>query len=881
MADCSELGKLLNQLAMNIGADPSIKGIDGILAEIQKDIPEMRRVDIVNAINESTQGQNQNASDLKRELSDIQKEIAARKKNQAELRQEARLDRDLNKEIGQLNQYLETGVAPPKTPKPPAKEQTLAIQHLQKTRDNLTKWVKTSDPVMKDKLGQKLGDLKSKIESGELEINEANAGKLHDEIQKIQDEIDAAKSQIQDERRLGQWQEKIDALGKHLDEGTLPKVERRVFDDPESIVQAKSMVADLRSQLKKTEPAQQQRIQKQIDQLNRYLDEGTAPEGRKPAEPASDKIQSLIEIRDDLKKRLAQSDPVQKKREEKQIATLEQKIAGLKKNLEEGTLPPKTEARQFEDTETVSRMKNVVGLLRKYLRNSEPALREKLEKRIAKLDERIESGDIYPKTKPAPVPMSQELRRLEYIANQKAKLIREKLYAEKPKTMLDWIADPFNAARTIIAGGDLSFVLRQGKFIGIANPARVLKSIPAMVKAVGSRRAEFDIQSEIESRHYGPMYAKGKLYFSPTESGTALSKMDEAYQSHWINRIPIISGTQRGNVAFLNKLRADSFDAMASTMAKDGEITIQQAEDIARFINEATGRGGLGAAEGAAVHLGLAFFSPRYQVSRLQLLVGHPIWAAKDPAARKLIVKEYAKTVIGYSVALGLALAAGANIETDRKSPDFLTLRWGRERIDILAGLKQPFVFVNRLLSGKKTNPVTGKQSDLEARDIFQFQRSKASPLAGTLTDVALRKDYKGDPVTPGSVARNLVTPITLGEIANQIKEYGLGPRSIAGSLLSFLGESVNIYDEDQKPVDPEVEKFKEKLSDIRSKIKREEPVSKEERDSVKLWETYDTIVAAYQKKANEAKTKEERKAAYDKIKQVIKKIESHGEKTK
>jgi len=758
MADCSELGKLLNQLSMNIAADPAVKSIDDIVLEVQRDIPEIRRQDLVDAINETTLGQTQKADDLNKELTQIEKDILEAKRNRAAIRGEARLDRELVKEIGQLKEYLSTGTAPPKPPKPPTKEQSLAIQQLRQTRDNVKKWVKTSDPVMKEKLSQKLDDLNAKIASGEIEVNEANAGKFHDEIQKIQDEIDAGKSQIRDERRLGEWQDKLDAIGKHL---------------------------------------------------------------------------------------------------------------------EEGTLPPKTEARQFEDTEAVSRMKNLVSLLRRQLRYSEPAVRERLEKRIADLDSRIESGDIYPKTRPAPFPMSQELRRLEYIANQKAKKIKEKLYAEKPKTLLDWIADPFNAARTLMTGGDLSFVLRQGKLIGMGNPLRALKEFPAMVKAMGSEQGEYEVQTDIDNRHYAPMYAKGKLYFSPTESGTSLARMDEAYQSHWINKIPVISATQRGNVAWLNKLRADTFDAMASTMATDGEITVLQAEDIARFINEATGRGGMGPFEGAAVPLSLGFFSPRFQISRFQMLLGHPIWAAKDPAARKTIIKEYAKTVLGFSVAVGLAAMAGnAMIDLDRKSPDFMKLRWGRQRIDILAGLAQPFVFINRLISGKKTNPITGKVSPLESKDLFQFQRGKYSPLGGTLTDIALRKDYKGDPVTPGGMAVNLLTPITFDDIRKQVAEYGVGPRSIAGSILSYLGDTVSVYNEDQKPVDPEVEKYKDSLTELRRKKANEQPMTKEEEQRLVLGERYKNIVSAFQKKADNAKTDTEREAAYAKIRELIRKID-------
>src|SRR5690606_29922680 len=109
-------------------------------------------------------------------------------------------------------------------------------------------------------------------------------------------------------------------------------------------------------------------------------------------------------------------------------------------------------------------------------------------------------------------------------------------------------------------------------------------------------------------------------------------------------------------VTFLNKLRADSFDAMVEGLARNGEPTAAEIEAIANYINVATGRGSIGtSADASASVLNAAFFAPRLVASRFQLLALHPLWR-NTPAAdgskptmrvRKMVAKEYGKFLAG------------------------------------------------------------------------------------------------------------------------------------------------------------------------------------------------------------------------------------------
>src|SRR5690606_8088029 len=175
---------------------------------------------------------------------------------------------------------------------------------------------------------------------------------------------------------------------------------------------------------------------------------------------------------------------------------------------------------------------------------------------------------------------------------------------------------PFNAARAILTSFDFSGLLRQGGFVVVGHPIRAARAIPKMFKAFASERAQQRIWDEIQARPNAPLYARSKLYLAPPDSSQGLTKQEEAYMSRWAAGIPRVAASQRANTTALNVLRADSFDAMVQTLARGAEVTQAEADAIANYVNVATGRGTLGKAEPAAMHLNTIFFAPKYVASR-------------------------------------------------------------------------------------------------------------------------------------------------------------------------------------------------------------------------------------------------------------------------
>src|SRR5690606_17544164 len=338
--------------------------------------------------------------------------------------------------------------------------------------------------------------------------------------------------------------------------------------------------------------------------------------------------------------------------------------------------------------------------------------KKNIRRRINQLEEKIRTGDYTAAPKPDPVLDKEKIElqrqyqdiRKKYLKGLFEAQLRQRTLAGK---LWGGTKEALNTSRSILTSMDFSGVLRQGGFIVFGNPVRAARSLPSMFRSFASEKAYYTLMLEIQYRPNWPLYQQARLYLADN-APASLSQMEEAYMSRWSTRIPGVAGSQRAYVAFLNKLRADSFDAMIAGLAKNGIPTKEESRAIANYVNVATGRGDLGRFAGAGEALNTAFFAPRYVASRFQLLFGQPFMQG-SARTRKMIAGEYGKFLGGVGVALALAAMAGDDeergdifglpvpLETDPRSADFLKVRFGNTRLDMLAGLIQTTVVTARL----------------------------------------------------------------------------------------------------------------------------------------------------------------------------------------
>ena len=274
-----------------------------------------------------------------------------------------------------------------------------------------------------------------------------------------------------------------------------------------------------------------------------------------------------------------------------------------------------------------------------------------LDRRMAEVKERISKGD-YAKREKIATELDKEakLKRFQLSELQKEfnqGVINLKLANRtRVEKLLGGGRQVLNTSRALITSADLSAVLRQGGFIALGHPVRAATSFGPMLRAFRSEQARFEINQEIRDRPNAPLYEQSKLYLHD-ERDLMLEKMEEAYMSRWAGKIPIVAGSERAYTTFLNKLRADSFDAMIKTLGRGGhEITLKESKAIANYINVATGRGNLDGVAKAAANLNTIFFAPRYVASRFQLMLGEPLYGG-TAATRRMIALEYGRALTG------------------------------------------------------------------------------------------------------------------------------------------------------------------------------------------------------------------------------------------
>jgi hypothetical protein len=303
-------------------------------------------------------------------------------------------------------------------------------------------------------------------------------------------------------------------------------------------------------------------------------------------------------------------------------------------------------------------------------------------------------------------------------------------------------------------------------------------------------------------------------------------------------------------------MRIDVFSTLTQTLGKNGEVTFEEAQALARFVNIATGRGELGKFSNIAEGLAIPFLAPRYVLSRFQLLGGAFTSTAKGviggSRVHRMIAKEYGKYMIGITLIGALLSMIGEifdkdiEIEANPLSTDFGKAKIGNTRVDLLSGVGSVTTLISRVSLGKtkkgsgeivpiragrgvqelkdelenlraelKRKPKKERQqqifarikdvkADLKARSVpfngltvpktlGQFTRYKFSPLLKIPFDIVSGKNAIGEEVTAKTVILDSLTPLAFRDVVESIEELGL-PAGSAVSLAAILGAATNTY---------------------------------------------------------------------------------------
>ena len=559
----------------------------------------------------------------------------------------------------------------------------------------------------------------------------------------------------------------------------------------------------------KSESKMDKRQQKLAENWEIALRDQIYPEGgvRKTTVDHGPAIRAAQELRDYRRKQFQESPAGRQRAQESRLKgrtkQLEASIAELKGHIAAGTVPVGKKKASLPDA--LQDMVDERDELAAELRQSEPAVIARIDQRIEKALARLEASDFAPTVRMPVERGSKQLEQKRFELRQLEHEIQTKIRELKPVTFWASAANIASIPKSLITSVDLSSIGRQGFFLGLAHPIRATRNLIPTLQAFASEQGRAKAEARVASNPRRAL--AGLAGVAITETSGGMEMREEPYRTTLAERIPIIGrlvlASERAYVTYLNLMRMETFTALVDGLSRNGEPTIDEAKAIANYVNVASGRGSIGELERATNFLNTVFFAPRYVASRFQFVIGQPLYKGTN-ATRKAIAWEYGKIASSISLLLGLSLLAGADVEDDPRSPDFLKIKIGNTRIDILAGVSQAIVFMAQLGTGKRKSSTTGRIVDLRGKEvpyggdnvvdvIKRFTRYKLSPAAGAALNILSGEGPIGEKTTPVTVTRDFVVPLVMRDLVEAIEDQGYDKGTALG-MAAIMGFGLNTY---------------------------------------------------------------------------------------
>ncbi len=261
--------------------------------------------------------------------------------------------------------------------------------------------------------------------------------------------------------------------------------------------------------------------------------------------------------------------------------------------------------------------------------------------------------------------------------------------------------------------------------------------------------------------------------------------------------------TTLGNVARVTAFRnaAEKYKKDGYTWEKDPELF----KSLARRLNEQTGRGRLNEhIDRASKIVTLGIWSPRLMASKFNILGISDLssiflsksgtkgyYSQLHPKERLKAIRDvgqFALSVVALSY--GVALAMGGEIDTDPWSSTFMDIKLPNGKsVNLTGGFSSYIRHIAQFIWSKKHSD--GKVQNVNSLDIAsRFFRGKTPPMTAALINMKSGKDFMGQPTTPLKELRNMVTPISVKGIMEQIDRDG-GTSFFTQGVPTFFGFNI------------------------------------------------------------------------------------------
>lgn len=593
------------------------------------------------------------------------------------------------------------------------------------------------------------------------------------------------------------------------------------------------------------------RIKNRIKDLTDALDNNEKIINEKRNTQVDDEAKSLISKRDSLQKEYDDTfgKPIKSektlieeiiRRKEKSLHDLEVKLAYAR---EEGKELPKKEQRTITDPK--------IDILNKQIEESRTELNDTLEqvgiaeskrlergisyakRRLFELDEKLRNRDFTKKT-PKKYAYNKELIELKkkiLIAKTKWDIEFEKQefknlgYGEK---LLEYVYRAFGTIKGIKATADLSAMLRQGIVLGSRNPKEFTKATVNMHKFAFDSKAYKDWMTELESSEdYINMVEDG---LSITDTSGDVLRSEERFVGNLLSKKikvngvdvnivgRITDGSERAYGGFLNSLRVSVYRKLATQYESMG-ITRQEHpkkfKNIAKFVNNATGRGVITSDKRIAKVLNIIFFSPR-MITGMAGVFKDMVRSDSTPYLRRQAATSLV-TFMGYQFAMKMLIGTALGLiggDDDEKvtmdmnpvSTDFNKVRKGDKRYDVSGGYGIATRTIARVLSNQTASSIDSENKSFDDiygktrfSEIPSFFLNKLSPLASQIYKYGTGEhplDFtkKKEDATVMDYINALITPISLLDFIENIQNMTPEGQIFLDLFLNTYGVGVQSY---------------------------------------------------------------------------------------